>query len=315
MTSRYEVRQESEGAFPRVLYGFYGRLPRNAFIMIYRVCIDETSSHRERGTPLLLSGAVASVSNWERFNVKWHRMLNSLGVSYMRAHELVRCKGEFDGASVEEQLAAGSAADAIIRQHVRFGFSTVLWPQEFATYRDDTGSGLNSILDSDFGVSFRVALSFLQFNISLATGDKNPSVYILVEDGHENSGAAAEVFRQYKKQFAPDNVVKAVALVEKEECYGSQAADLRGFVYMANERQGTPQYTETSREDERVVRKMFEEEKPAWIRLQINRGELMDLRNSVILSRPKFEKRFGHLLVKNSSPAASACEPSSSRSS
>jgi len=300
MTSSGGVRQQPKGAFSRAIYDLYGRLPRDAFTMIYRVCIDETSSHREPGTPLLLSGAVASVPNWDRFNVKWRRMLKKLGVSYMRAHELVRCKGEFDGASVEEQLAAGFAADAIIGQHVRFGFSTVLWPHDFATYRDDTGSGLNSILDSDFGVSFRVALSFLQFNVSLATGDKNPSVYVLVEDGHENSGAAAEVFRQYRKKFAPNNVVKSVALVEKQECYGSQAADLRGFVYMVNERQGTPQYTETSREDERVVQKMFEEKNPAWIRLQISRGVLMDLRNSVILSRPKFQKRFGHLLENGS---------------
>jgi hypothetical protein len=88
-------------------------------------------------------------------------------------------------------VKAAKDIDKAMTKHIKFGFSTVLWQRDFAAYRDATKSGLNSLLYSDYGVSFRVILSFIHSHMTKIYDD--PAVYVLYEMGHENEGAPGAV--------------------------------------------------------------------------------------------------------------------------
>jgi len=64
--------------------------------MILRVFIDETSSHGDAAAPLMLSGCVSSMLRWSRFDKKWQSILKKNGLRYIRHHDILHGRGEFE---------------------------------------------------------------------------------------------------------------------------------------------------------------------------------------------------------------------------
>jgi hypothetical protein len=243
---------------------------------------------------MIVSGCVASFLNWERFDTKWRKLLNRADVTYIRAHELIKGKGEFNGVGTPVRVKAAKDIDKAMTKHIKFGFSTVLWQRDFAAYRDATKSGLNSLLYSDYGVSFRVILSFIHSHMTKIYDD--PAVYVLYEMGHENEGAPGAVFAQYLRDF-PDGIIKSVAPIAKGSSYGAQAADIRGCLVRDMEREADPQRFSNLKQDDGSIREYFENIELPWFRLPIGPETLVDLRNQAILSKERFRKLYGHLLL------------------
>jgi hypothetical protein len=289
---------------PELFLGLYGHLPKGVTVAaIIRVCMDETYSHDNRaGAPLMVSGCVSSLLKWEAFDKRWRKLLKLHKLKHVHFDEIWNQRGEFDQIRGAPLIKIVEGFETTIFQYVRFGFSTVLYPEDFARYRDTKGSNLHTLLDSDYGVSIRVAYSFIDSFVPKLMNSQRGHVYVLVEDGHENEGAIWSIFREYQKTF-PDQerVIKHATLVSKDECFGTQAADMRGSMYLMEEKSGQHAFADIPAELA-PAKEFLEGRKLPWFRLPINEGVLTELRDSVILSRPKFTARYAPLL----SPSALA---------
>lgn len=126
-----------------------------------RAYIDESGTHGNPAEPVILSGCISTSGKWDRFDRAWGKMLKRHGLPYVHATELQGRRGAVSHLNSHQLGELVNEIDRAIFRYVSVGFSTILLPDDFAYYRDTTGSGLNSILDSAYGVSFRIALSFL----------------------------------------------------------------------------------------------------------------------------------------------------------
>jgi hypothetical protein len=240
-----------------------------------------------------LSGCISTAGKWDRFDRAWGKMLKRHGLPYVHATELQGRRGAVSHLNSHQLDELVNEIDRAIFRYVSVGFSTILLPDDFTYYRDTTGSGFNSILDSAYRVSFRIALSFLHAHGPSIFPAHYSNTYVFVENGHQNAGSVAEIFREYQRQVE-DQTVAAVNMVEKG-CYGTQAADVRGYVILKEEREKTIGYQDVTPTPEAMQR--FARAIPLpWFRLPLNRDVLGELRSNVILSKHKFLKRFGHLL-------------------
>lgn len=270
--------------------------------MILRVFIDETSSHDDPSQPLMLTGCVSTPLKWDRLDRKWRKLLAENGLDHLHWYGLLHGEGKLAGSKVEDRIRLVEQAESYIFKYVTFGFYTVLRAEDFAAYRNAEGSLLTSMLDSDYGVSFRVAMGFMHSVLPMVVGNAYPSVYVLVEDGHENSGAVNEIFRQYEKQFeGKDRIVKQVTRVGKDDFPGTQAADIRASGFLMQELSEGKPYQDITPDFKTVAQwnaqKKSENQLP-WYRLPLNDGVLMDLRDGLILSKRSLAQRYGSLLSK-----------------
>jgi hypothetical protein len=278
--------------------GLFGRLSKEETIVsVIRICMDESNSHDNRaGAPFMLTGCVSKLIKWEHFDRRWRLLLRRHKLRHLHFAEVWHQRGEFADKSATELVKAVEEFEKTIFKYVRFGFSTVLYPEDFARFRDSKGSNLHTILDSDYGVSIRVAYGFINALVPGLMNDPDPSIYILVEDGHENEGAVWTIFREYQRSTPEkDQVIKHAMLVGKGQCYGAQAADMRGSAYLMEERSGPQAYSDMP-PTLSAAKEFIENRKLPWFRLSINEGVLTELRDSVILSKPKFTARYGPLL-------------------
>jgi hypothetical protein len=88
-------------------------------------------------------------------------------------------------------------------------------------------------LDSMYGLCFRYCLSFVPRVVRTKLNDPSLRFNFIVEDGHENAGAAHEIVKRIKKLEIPgySDCLGTATLGEKKEFPGLQAAD--GLAYGA----------------------------------------------------------------------------------
>jgi hypothetical protein len=242
---------------------------------------------------MLLSGCIATPEKWDRFERQWYGMLRSWHLPLIHAKDLCKHSGIFKRFNWEERVQIAEAIDRAVFENIRCGFSTVLLPQDFAEYREHRA--LNSILDSDYGVSFRIALSFLHAHVSSIYEDPNPGIHVLVETGHENVGAASTIFDQYCREIGPDAPVRSVSTVQKQLCYGTQATDVRGYLILDEERHKIIGFQDIT-PDEANIQKYMQGRGLPWFRLPLTPEVLSDLRDNAILAKEKFRQCFAHCL-------------------
>jgi hypothetical protein len=275
-------------------------MPRGALIVIIRAFVDESATHGDAADPLLLSCVVSTVQKWRVFDRKWGVVLKNAGVTHIRAHDLIDGSGEFQGIDQATRAEAAVGIDEAMTECLSFGLNTVLWPKDFAAYRDTKGTNLHTLLSSDYGLSFRILLSFLHVHTEKLICD-DPHIYIIYETGHKNAGAAGVILKEYHEHF-PNGPVKSAAPVRKGAYYGTEAADIRGALVLDIERKGITQISNFDATEESIQR-LFETHKVPWFRLPLEASMLAELKDDVILSRPKFMKLYGHLLSETSSLA------------
>jgi hypothetical protein len=208
--------------------------------------------------------------------------------------------GQCADMDAQKRVAIIEAAEKCIFAHIKFGFCTVLHQSDFENYKNTNSRALNSMLDSDYGVSFRITMGFLHSVLPMIMREPYPQVYILAEDGDSNSGAVYEIFKQYKKQFeGKERIIKSVLLVDKNQFPGTQASDIRAAGFLMQETEaGENKHYQDIPADFNGVSEWTEKNKLPWFRLPLNEGVLMDLRDGLILSSRSYSSRFGNLLSK-----------------
>ena len=294
------VCKDSAVPLGEILYGLYGDLAGNIVVVIVRACIDECSTHKnEPDAPMLLCGTVARVPRWQIFDRDWRKTLKKEGLSHLHTKDLISQSGEFDGWELGRCAALVDRCIKHINRSVDFSFCTILYKADFKSYRRH--KDLNTILESDYGVSFRLAISFLQVAVPQLIPGKGHRVYLVVEKGHPNCGCAKDLTTKLRNEL-PDCIIQSpVAYVHKDDSYGTQAADLMAYWALIKvERAGDPDYSDLPMD--KIKESSRTSKEPPFFRLPVKPEILTEIRDDAIRSKPKFMKRFGHFL---SSPGSS----------
>lgn len=237
---------------------------------------------------MILCGSVARIPQWSKFDKGWGKNLKKANMPVFHAKEFTSCPDHLK----PERAALGNRLTTLVQKNVEFAFCTILQTQDFAWYRNG-GQRLNTLLDSDYGLSFRFALSFLHRAIPKIIPEAK-AVYLVVERGHKNVGAANDVLSRIRQEL-PDTLIQSpVTLVNKEDSYGTQASDLISYLILnIEERPGAPSYSDVPQDN---ILGVEIRAKPRIFRLPLLRPILEGLRDEVILSKPKYLAQFSDQL-------------------
>lgn len=282
-----------------LMRGIHGNVSPGVILVILRACIDECSSHKDPDSPLLLFGNVSRLRKWSKFDKVWGQVLRKERVPYFHAKELMDSDGPFKGWSGDRKYNFCVELEQIIRDNIDFSFCTVLQRKDFLEYRNGSKE-LNSILDSDFGVSFKFGLHFMQMAIPHLLPAEKHDVYVVVENGHQNCGSIVPIHRKFMDQNKKA-IFKSVTALPKTDCYGFQASDLSAFAALCQHERANMSVPVADLSGNDYVEKMKvfydskKREAPVY-RLALNSQTLSMFRDYAILSKPKFKSRFSQYL-------------------
>ena len=210
--------------------------------------LDEAGTHA--GTRLtVMAGWVADVDRWKRFDTEWATLLARNGISHVHGTNLMSGKGPFKGWPRERRAALSAEIAEMCTRGTLFGIVILLDNGDY----DRTYIGNNaemrrkrSALDSKYGVCFRIAISLIPRLIDRADLAQESSLRIIIEDGHQNVGAAPEIFRAFN-ELADEpirSLLKEVVVEQKRASAGLQAADMLAYPAWRGEADGILVYQE-----------------------------------------------------------------------
>jgi Protein of unknown function (DUF3800) len=195
--------------------------------------LDEAGTHA--GTRLtVMAGWVADEGLWNNFEAQWTGLLQRNGISHVHGTDLQSGKGPFKGWPRARRAAlAGEIAELCTRATL-FGLVTILDNMQYdRIYIGDNAEmrKKRSAIDSKYGVCFRVAISLIPRVIERANLADGSALAVVIESGHQNVGAAPEIFRAFN-ELADEpirSLLKSVAVEEKRHSAGLQAADMLAY--------------------------------------------------------------------------------------
>jgi hypothetical protein len=205
--------------------------------------LDEAGTHG--GSSLtVLAGWVADVDRWVSFDAASAGLLARNGLTHVHGTELMGGKGPFKGWPRDRRATLSGEIAEICLKHTLFGIVCLLDNAEYdRVYIGDNAEmrKKRSALDSKYGVCFRTAISLIPRLVERASLVDGSSLKIILEDGHQNVGAAPEIFRAFN-ELADEpirSLLKEVKVDQKRASYGLQAADMLAYPAWRGETDGT----------------------------------------------------------------------------
>ena len=148
--------------------------------------IDESGTHGS-SPYMIMAGYTARLHQWNRFDLKWRKGLRKAGLEYFHAKE--HWKHPFTAKAVK-----------ISDDNLLFGFVAKISEADYKKfYRSGQWEG-RAQPDSMYGLCFRYCLSFVLQQALLEVPSKDFVLNFVVEEGHVNEGAPAEIVSQLKRK-------------------------------------------------------------------------------------------------------------------
>ena len=136
---------------------------------------------------MIMAGYTARVSQSGWFDLKWQKALKKHGLDYFHAKE-------------HWQLPFAAKAIKIPDNNLLFGFVAKLREDDYKKYyRAGPWSGKVQP-DSMYGLCFRYCLSLVLQQTLLEVPNRHLVLNFVVEEGHPNQGAPAEIVSQLKRK-------------------------------------------------------------------------------------------------------------------
>ena len=247
--------------------------------MISTAYIDESGTHD--GSPMtVMAGYLSSAEGWAAFNAEWGTFLAGLGVDHLHAKHLFHGEKSFKNLSWSRRAEIADEAKAITMKYATVGLSVILTNDEYQEiFKENVPK--NVTFDFKYGICFRHIMSFLPQLVNIVQPDKTHEIFIVLEAGHKNQGAAAAMLAEYKSiaDRLLARMVKGVSYAEKRECFGVQAADMLAFTSLRIEREELVKQVTTDITSETVIEG---HNRPYVFRIPITRETLAHLREGHI---------------------------------
>lgn len=186
--------------------------PGECFVQVLTL-IDETQTHK--GAPfMVLAGHTARLGEWNRFDLKWRKELKKAGLDYFHAKE-------------HHDLPFARKGPKITNDHLMFGFVVRLSPDDYKKHYRDGDWPAKVQPRSMYGLCFVYVLGFVLKQAQQILKRSDLTLNFVVESGHANAGAPAEIVRELKKKKIPglSEYLGYATEGEKKELPGLQAAD------------------------------------------------------------------------------------------
>jgi hypothetical protein len=212
---------------------------RNATILIVTIYMDASGNHAGAHT-MVLGGSVGTFGQWGQFDRKWRKFLAKDGVTHFHAQHARKGKGEYSGWDFLRRHRHIDRAKEIVQAHTLMGFNIILSEEDYRNHFVQDSSRKSVMIDSMYGLCFRIMLSTIPELLIEKFGGDNLKVLLVHELGDKNLGDAARIFKMFKKQAPSDQTAVIVSRTdaEKKQFYGLQAADL--IAYMAYDVERSP---------------------------------------------------------------------------
>ena len=180
--------------------------------------------------------------------------LAGLGVDHLHAKHLFHGEKPFKNLSWSRRAEIADEAKAITMKYATVGLSVILTNDEYQEiFKENVPK--NVTFHSKYGICFRHIMSFLPQLVNIVQPDRPHKIFIVLEAGHKNQGAAAAMLAEYKSiaDRLLARMVKGVSYAEKRECFGVQAADMLAFTSLRIEREELVKQVTTDITSETVI--------------------------------------------------------------
>ncbi len=200
---------------------------RHEVISMLTAYFDESGTHKQ-SPAIAISGYIASVEEWERFDGAWTAMLRDERLSMMHWTDLENRKGAFKGWTKERQLALQNRAIAIIRETVRCGFSTAVLVNDY--YLIAQGSPETA---HQGACAFAFADNLKLVGMWIEANSISEPINYVIEHGGGYGGELQPALHhiplaELRTQFRVSSL-KSISYAEKKDVSPLQAADILAY--------------------------------------------------------------------------------------
>jgi hypothetical protein len=189
--------------------------------VIIRVCGDESGTH-DGSDIMMLAGYVATVGQWNPFDIGWNRALKRVGLPYFHATEHLKTRAGAEFLPLAHKLT---------KKHLLFGYVIELDKESYENHYVAGERVKKPQLDTRYSVCFRYLSAFLYLQLPTLLGRDDFTIDFLLESGATGSADARRVLNDVKKQLPETReVLGTIDFGEKEKYPGLQVSDLMSFV-------------------------------------------------------------------------------------
>jgi hypothetical protein len=203
-------------------------------MMIWTVYGDESGTNKQ--SPIIaMGGFLGPAGHWENFDNGWNLLLKDFDLEYFHAVDLIHRDHDpnspFKDWDDAKLLNFILRANHLIDIHLSVGFVIVLRKDDYKNYYKSGRRPRKLPQDTDYGVLFRAAVSFVLQAICDDDDLANNSVVnFILENGAAHKGDADRLYKMFKTDRKVEPAIKkmlgpVLGLAEKKESPGCQVSD------------------------------------------------------------------------------------------
>ena len=119
---------------------------------------DESGTHGEASPAVIMGGFIATIAQWETYQVEISTLLQASGVKVFHAVDFRRRKNDFKNWTRAQSGQFNSKFLKLADDHMSFGLGSILASNTYKSiYRGGSGRP-RRVLDSQYGLCFRVSM-------------------------------------------------------------------------------------------------------------------------------------------------------------
>lgn len=215
--------------------------------MIVTAYLDESCTHNESEI-FVVAGYVGHAAQWRKFDKKWKRLLAKYELPYFHAKEIKPISSLCRGWSQDKCNELFRETERLSHQASIFSFISSLKKSEYnEIYKVHEKRRPKGMIapDSMYGACFRYCISLLPVMLEKVFGDKEITLHVILEGGHNNVYDAVRIWGLLKTHREPlfQRILGTVTIAKKSECYGIQAADGLAYTGHKYEKRDAPVVT------------------------------------------------------------------------
>lgn len=193
----------------------------------YTAYVDESGTHGGSEVTIMC-GVLARADQWKRFQIGFDKAKLKHGFKVFHTKKFKNRAGDFRGWSHLQQLALAADLGVLTGSGLSDAVAVSLDNADYESYYRNADKPQKGRLDSKYGLCFRTCLYYLILEVAKRKyRGKVPSLHIVLEAGHVNSGAAEHIFMECKKDFfgRGSEMLATITLAGKDECDPLMMAD------------------------------------------------------------------------------------------
>ena len=201
-----------------------------ARFMILTAYFDESGTHDSSFS--LMAGHVADARQWREYERQTNRLFHKNGVTKFHAIDVRRGRGCFKGWSVDRKIEFLDDYQNIINKTTEMAVFSIISEEDYGWYRCIERTDRKIIIESKYAILFRTVMSVMLFEtpkVHRWRGLHNPSLYVVVEQGHPNCGDVNRFYNEACKSYPESKALKGLVFQPKDGNLPLAASDLLAY--------------------------------------------------------------------------------------